>query len=148
MTSRRPGRGSHRHGDHDRDHAGRDRRGPGLGLECQAHGRVLRLGQHDREEQQDADGADVDQHLRGGDEGIAEQHVDAGQRGERGSQCEPAADDVPQGHDQQRGSDQDGGEHDEEHVVPPDPRHGDRVGYRHASVRSSSWRAGAPVRVS
>ena len=43
----------------------------------------LGLGEHDREQDEHADGADVDEHLGGGHERRAQQGVDAGQAGER-----------------------------------------------------------------
>ena len=64
-------------------------------------GRVLRLGEHDREQDQDADRADVDDDLGGRDERRAEDHVDAGQGAEAHDHRQAAADDVAHRHDQQ-----------------------------------------------
>ena len=70
---------------HDREDRGGDR----LGLEDEARGGVLGLGQHDGEEDEDRDRADVDDDLGGGHERRPEHHVEAGQ-GPEGDDHAPA----------------------------------------------------------
>ena len=116
--------------DDDEEHR-RDRRGHGLGLEDEPGRRGLRLGEHDREEDQDADRADVDEDLGGGDERRAGHHVDPGEGREADHHREAAADDVAQRHDEERAQEHRPREDDEEDVVPGEAEDRDRVGDRH-----------------
>ena len=61
-----------------------------------------RPGEHQREQQQHDDRADVDQHLHPGDELGGEQQVAAGDRAEGDDQPQRRVHEVPGGHDQQR----------------------------------------------
>ena len=65
-----------------------------------------RPGEHDAEQEQHDDGADVDEHLGGGHELRGEEHVDRTDRGEHGHEVERGVDDVLGGDDSQ------GAEHD------------------------------------
>jgi hypothetical protein len=82
-------------------------RGPGLGLR-----------EHDGEQDQDADRADVDEHLGGGDHHGPGEHVDAGQRSEREDHRETRADDVTPDHHEDGRAEHDAGKQQEEQVVP------------------------------
>ena len=67
-AGRAPVGGGHDDRHQERQHRRGDRGREGLRLEHQRRGAGLGLGQHDGEQDEHADGADVDQHLRGGDD--------------------------------------------------------------------------------
>ena len=89
-----------------------------LGLEDQPGRGVLGLGEHDREQDEDADRADVDDDLGRADERRAHEHVDAGQRAEAHDHGQAAADDVLHRHDQQAGPEHDRRQDPEQRVLP------------------------------
>ena len=76
--------------------------------------RISGLGEHDRKEDQDADGTEVDEHLRRRDDRGTEQGVHPGQGAEADHHRDRAVDDVAQRDDQQPGTDHADGEQDEE----------------------------------
>jgi hypothetical protein len=68
---------------------------------------VRRIEQHDHEQEEDHDRAGVDDDLNHRHEWRIEQHVEAGQRAERGDQEQDAVDRVPLRDDEQRRADGD-----------------------------------------
>ena len=84
--------------------------------------RVLRLGEHDREEDQDADRADVDDHLGGRPRAAPRGGRRSRQRPEADDHRQAAADDVAHRHDEQPGAEEDRGEEEEQGVSPAWPR--------------------------
>ena len=62
-------------------------------------------GEHDAEQEQHDDGADVDEHLRGGDELGGQQHVLRADRGQHGHQVQRGVHDVLRRDDAERAPD-------------------------------------------
>ena len=77
-----------------REHDRGDRRGHGLGLEDEPGRRRLALGEHDREQDEHADRADVDEDLGAGHERRADEDVEPGEGPEADDHRQAAADDV------------------------------------------------------
>ena len=85
-----------------------------LPVERRREVRVPGLGEHDREEDEDADRAEVDEHLRGGHDRRAEQRVHAGEGPEADHHRHGGMDDVAQRDDGESGSHDADGEQEEE----------------------------------